>query len=144
MCINKIIWGSVINQSQEHLSSLITHTAWGKSSVPTTHWTQRLNQCAGKWAVHTHTHTHISIKKKQTFPGKHQNLELITVARWHVVDRTLLMHVNTVVCSWLCCMTHVTCKCVKLEIKKCWVVLTQLWVNYGQTQPLGYIFELHF
>lgn len=30
MCINKIIWGSVINQSQEHLGSLITQTAWGK------------------------------------------------------------------------------------------------------------------
>jgi len=26
----------------------------------------------------------------------------------------------------------------------CWVVLTQLWVKYGQTQPLGYIFYLHF
>jgi len=24
--------------------------------------------------------------------------------------------------------------------KKCWVILTQLWVKYGQTQPLGYIF----
>jgi len=24
--------------------------------------------------------------------------------------------------------------------KNCWVVLTQLWVKYGQTQPLGYIF----
>jgi len=22
-------------------------------------------------------------------------------------------------------------------IKKCWVVLTQIWVKYGQTQPLG-------
>jgi len=28
--------------------------------------------------------------------------------------------------------------------KKCWVVLTQFWVKYGQTQPLGYIFKLHF
>jgi len=27
-----------------------------------------------------------------------------------------------------------------LHSKKCWVVLTQLWVKYGQTQPLGYIF----
>jgi len=25
-------------------------------------------------------------------------------------------------------------------LKKCWVVLTQFWVKYGQTQPLGYIF----
>jgi len=25
--------------------------------------------------------------------------------------------------------------------KNCWVVLTQLWVKYGQTQPLGYIFN---
>jgi len=25
-----------------------------------------------------------------------------------------------------------------------WVVLTQFWVKYGQTQPLGYIFKLHF
>jgi len=24
--------------------------------------------------------------------------------------------------------------------EKCWVVLTQFWVKYGQTQPLGYIF----
>jgi len=24
---------------------------------------------------------------------------------------------------------------------KCWVVLTQFWVKYGQTQPLGYIFK---
>jgi len=24
--------------------------------------------------------------------------------------------------------------------KNCWVVLTQLWVKYGQTQPLGSIF----
>jgi len=23
-------------------------------------------------------------------------------------------------------------------------VLTQCWVKYGQTQPLGYIFKLHF
>jgi len=29
-------------------------------------------------------------------------------------------------------------------IKKCWVVLTQLWVKYGQTQPLGYIFNPKF
>jgi len=27
-----------------------------------------------------------------------------------------------------------------LHSKKCWVVLTQLWVKYGQTQPLGKIF----
>jgi len=33
--------------------------------------------------------------------------------------------------------------CIKLN-KKCWVVLTQFWVKYGQTQPLGYIFKLHF
>jgi len=26
-----------------------------------------------------------------------------------------------------------------LHSKKCWVVLTQFWVKYGQTQPLGYI-----
>jgi len=26
-------------------------------------------------------------------------------------------------------------------LKKCWVVLTQLWVKYGQTQPLGKIFN---
>jgi len=25
--------------------------------------------------------------------------------------------------------------------KKCWVVLTQFWVKYGQTQLLGYIFK---
>jgi len=25
-----------------------------------------------------------------------------------------------------------------------WVVLTQFWVKCGQTQPLGYIFKLHF
>jgi len=24
----------------------------------------------------------------------------------------------------------------------CWVVLTQFWVKYGQTQLLGYIFKL--
>jgi len=24
-----------------------------------------------------------------------------------------------------------------LHSKKCWVVLTQLWVKYGLTQPLG-------
>jgi len=24
-----------------------------------------------------------------------------------------------------------------LHSKKCWVVLTQVWVKYGQTQPLG-------
>jgi len=28
--------------------------------------------------------------------------------------------------------------------KKCWVVLTQFWVKYGQTQPLGYIFNPMF
>jgi len=27
----------------------------------------------------------------------------------------------------------------KLYSKKGWVVLTQFWVKYGQTQPLGYI-----
>jgi len=31
-----------------------------------------------------------------------------------------------------------------IHSKKCWVVLTQLWVKYGLTQPLGYIFTLHF
>jgi len=31
-----------------------------------------------------------------------------------------------------------------MHSKKCWVVLTQFWVKYGQTQPLGYIFKLHF
>jgi len=25
-----------------------------------------------------------------------------------------------------------------LHSKKCWVVLTHIWVKYGQTQPLGY------
>jgi len=24
-----------------------------------------------------------------------------------------------------------------IHSKKCWVVLTQFWVKYGQTQPLG-------
>jgi len=33
---------------------------------------------------------------------------------------------------------------IDLHSKKCWVVLTQFWVKYGQTQPLGYIFKLHF
>jgi len=28
-----------------------------------------------------------------------------------------------------------------LHSKKCWVVLTQFWVKYGQTQPLGNIFK---
>jgi len=28
--------------------------------------------------------------------------------------------------------------------KKCWVVLTQFWVKYGQTQPLGYILNCIF
>jgi len=28
-------------------------------------------------------------------------------------------------------------------MQKCLVVLTQFWVKYGQTQPLGYIFKLH-
>jgi len=28
--------------------------------------------------------------------------------------------------------------------KKFWVVLTQFLVKYGPTQPLGYIFKLHF
>jgi len=28
------------------------------------------------------------------------------------------------------------CDCC-LHSKKCWVVLTQFWVKYGQTQPLG-------
>jgi len=32
----------------------------------------------------------------------------------------------------------------QIHSKKCWVVLTQLWVKYGLTQPLGYIFTLHF
>jgi len=26
-------------------------------------------------------------------------------------------------------------------LKKGWVVLTQFWVKYGQTQPLGYTFK---
>jgi len=26
--------------------------------------------------------------------------------------------------------------------KKCWVVLTEFWVKYGQTQPLGKKFHL--
>jgi len=30
---------------------------------------------------------------------------------------------------------------LKLHSKKCWVILTQFWVKYGQTQPLGYIFK---
>jgi len=41
------------------------------------------------------------------------------------------------------CPTH--CICIPYaHSKKCWVVLTQFWVKYGQTQPLGYIFKLHF
>jgi len=28
----------------------------------------------------------------------------------------------------------------QMHTKNCWVVLTQLWVKYGQTQPLGDIF----
>jgi len=28
----------------------------------------------------------------------------------------------------------------KLTLKTCWVVLTQFWVNNGQTHSLGYIF----
>jgi len=32
----------------------------------------------------------------------------------------------------------------KIHSKKCWVGFTQLWVKYGLTQPLGYIFKLHF
>jgi len=28
-----------------------------------------------------------------------------------------------------------------LHSKKYWVVLTQFWVKYGQTQTLGYIFK---
>jgi len=32
----------------------------------------------------------------------------------------------------------------EVHSKKCWVVLTQLWVKYGLTQPLGLIFTLHF
>jgi len=27
---------------------------------------------------------------------------------------------------------------------KCWVVLTQFWAKYGQTQPLGYILNYIF
>jgi len=26
---------------------------------------------------------------------------------------------------------------IMTQYKKCWVVLTQLWVKYGHTQPLG-------
>jgi len=33
---------------------------------------------------------------------------------------------------------------VNVHSKKCWVVLTQFWVKYGQTQLLGYIFKLNF
>jgi len=29
-----------------------------------------------------------------------------------------------------------------LHSKKCWVVLTHIWVKYGQTQPLGYYITL--
>jgi len=28
-------------------------------------------------------------------------------------------------------------KCEIVHSKKCWVVLTQFWEKYGQTQPLG-------
>jgi len=28
-----------------------------------------------------------------------------------------------------------------IHSKKCWVVLAQFWVKYGQTQPLGNIFK---
>jgi len=31
-----------------------------------------------------------------------------------------------------------------IHSKNCWVVLTQVWVKYGQTQPLGYIFNYIF
>jgi len=27
--------------------------------------------------------------------------------------------------------------CIPVHSKKCWVVLNQIWVEYGQTQPLG-------
>jgi len=30
-----------------------------------------------------------------------------------------------------------------MHSKKCWVVLTQFSVKYGQTQSLGYIFKLY-
>jgi len=30
---------------------------------------------------------------------------------------------------------------ITLTKKKCWVILTQFWVKYGHTQPLGYIFK---
>jgi len=33
---------------------------------------------------------------------------------------------------------------IAITINTLWVVLTQFWVKYGQTQPLGYIFKLHF
>jgi len=35
-------------------------------------------------------------------------------------------------------------KLPQIHSKNCWVVLTQLWVRYGQTQPLGYIFLITF
>jgi len=31
-----------------------------------------------------------------------------------------------------------------LHSKNCWVVLNQIWVKYGQTQQLGYIFYYIF
>jgi len=36
------------------------------------------------------------------------------------------------------CLWHTT---LNTHSKQCWVVLTQFWVKYGQTQPMGYIFE---
>jgi len=29
------------------------------------------------------------------------------------------------------------CVCVYIHSKKCWVVLTQFWVKYGQTRNVG-------
>jgi len=36
---------------------------------------------------------------------------------------------------------NVKCNMFSAHSKKYWVVLTQFWVKYGQTQPLGYIFK---
>jgi len=41
-------------------------------------------------------------------------------------------------------LTYLQLRYIKFSIlihsEKCWVVLTQVWVKYGQTQPLGSIF----
>jgi len=33
---------------------------------------------------------------------------------------------------------------LQVLLQNCWDVLIQLWVKYGQTQPLGYIFLITF